>query len=343
MANISKCENCGADLTFVPGKGTLYCKSCGSNFHVQSNLGKVKRHKYSSDYVQEKSEQGQTQYHCPACGSNIFAGREKQVSICASCGNTNLEKKSSSVYVPDGIVPFEINKERAGEIFLKYVKSRKFAPSDLSQMAKSHKIIGLYAPVWKFDFQALTRYRYIGIKKYLDNDKIEREKEYELDKEKVQNYDNLLLSGNAKLSNEVLNELGEYDFSKAVPYTSEYVLGFYMSDTNKSVHDEFEQKTSDISNQIKNSIENRIRDDYDRIDGFRCKTFFKDPFFNYLAIPVWINHYKYKNKDYHCYINGQTGKTTGTYPKSFWKIFSLVCAVALGIGAIALIISKFIN
>ena len=31
-----------------------------------------------------------------------------------------------------------------------------------------------------------------------------------------------------------------------------------------------------------------------------------------ILLSIWmINHYKYKNKDYHCYINGQTGKATG--------------------------------
>ena len=56
---------------------------------------------------------------------------------------------------------------------------------------------------------------------------------------------------------------------------------------------------------------------------------------------MWVNAYMYKDKSYVCYINGQTGKASGTAPKSFWKIFFTVLGVIAAVGAIAFLVMKY--
>lgn len=345
MAKISKCENCGAELVFSIKDKSLVCKNCGSKFAVNVPSGAVKRHLYSIEYNVEGNRKEETQYFCPACGSSIMAGREKPVNICASCGNTHLEHKTNSVVVPDGIVPFEISKDRAGELFLNFVKTRKFAPSDLAHLARTKKVIGLYSPVWKFDFEAHTSYRYVGIKKYVEKDGedfVERTKRYPTEKEKIERFDNYLISGNKRIDKKILDEIGNYDYQKAIPYSTEYIQGFYLTDTNKDIHREYDEVTDKLISGYKTKYEERARQDYDTIKGFSCTTNIVEPVFNYLAVPIWANHYSYKGKDYHCYINGQTGKTTGTAPKSFWKILGLIGGIALGVGLAVLLLIKLL-
>lgn len=342
MAKISKCENCGSDIVFDPDKKMLICKSCGGTYPVQLSSGIIKRHIYSIEYNQDDNRKEETQYVCPSCGSKIMAGREKPLSICASCGNTNLKVQTNSVAVPDGIIPFAINKDKAGEIFQKFVRSRKFAPNDLEQMAKLQKIIGLYCPVWKFDFETRTRYSYIGIKKYIDDDDHERVRRYPNEKVKEQDYYDVLLSGNKQITDDTLSEIGKYDFSKAVPYSSDYVLGFYLTDTNINVHNVYDDYKDNLEYKTKSNIEDSVKDDYDRVDNFVCHTRFVDEVFYYIGVPIYANHYTYKGKNYHCYINGQTGEFTGSAPKSIWKILGAVGAGILGVGLLILLISKFI-
>ena len=58
--------------------------------------------------------------------------------------------------------------------------------------------------------------------------------------------------------------------------------------------------------------------------------------FKHILLPVYISSYRYKGKEFHFYINGQTGKLSGTRPYSFWKIFFLVLLVLVVIIGIAI-------
>lgn len=341
MAKLMKCVNCGSGLVYNPLKKKLVCGMCGSAFPVENKGGNVERHVYSFDYDCKNWEE-QTQYECPACGTKIYAGKEKPLGICASCGNTNLEKRTSSVITPDGLIPFEISKDQAGEIFTKFVKTRKFAPSDLSQMAKSQKLIGVYNPVWKFDFEAHVKYSYVGVKRYVDHHDHEQEKYYPESKVKEERFDNVLLSGNGQVSDDTLAEMGDYDFSKAVPYSSDYVLGFYLTDTSRNIHKVYDEYKDNLKNSYKKEMEKRVRSDFDSVEHFTCRTRFEGESFEYVGVPIWANHYTYKGKDYHCYINGQTGKYAGSSPKSFWKILATVGACLGGVVALVLLLLKFV-
>ena len=342
MAKISKCKNCGAELVFSPSKKCLVCRSCGSEFPVLTESGQIKRRVYSFDYDQNDNRVDETQYECPACGSKIISGKERPLGICASCGNTNLIKKSESVLIPDGIVPFEISKDKAGEIFQNFVKSRKFAPSDLAQMARSQKLIGVYNPTWRFSFETHIRYSYVGVKKYLDKEDHEYVRYYPEEKCKEERFENVLLSGNRKIDDKVLSEIGDYDFSKAIPYSSDYVLGFYVTDTNRDLHIVYDKYKDEMSYQNQKEVESRVRKNFDSLENFVCKTRFKDEAFNYVGVPIWANHYTYKGKEYHCYINGQTGKYTGSAPKSVWKILGTIGAGILGVGLLVLLLIKLL-
>lgn len=342
MAKILKCKNCGAELIYSPLKKCVVCKSCGSRFPVAGNGGAVKRRVYSFDYNPNDSRVEEMQYQCPACGVKIYAGKDRPLNVCASCGNTALVKKSSSVVVPDGIIPFEITKDDAGVIFQKFVKTRKFAPSDLSQMAKSQKLIGVYDPVWKFDFESHIDYSYVGVKKVVDHNDIEHTKYYPEEKHKEERFSNVLLSGNNQISDYMLEKIGDFDFTKAIPYSSEYVLGFYLIDTNRDLHVVYDTYKDNLSYQNKKRMEGVAESNFDFLKNYVCVTSFHDEEFGYIGVPVWANHYTYKGKNYHCYINGQTGSFFGTAPKSGWKILGAVGGVLLGISALVLLLLKLL-
>ena len=108
-------------------------------------------------------------------------------------------------------------------------------------------------------------------------------------------------------------------------YRTEYIYGFVASQVNVDLH----QSCANMRGFVVRDIENKIKRSLNcQIETFHCSTTFEYIKYNYLYVPIWTNTYKYKNKTYTCYINGQTGKASGTAPKSFWKIFG---AVVLGI------------
>ena len=63
-----------------------------------------------------------TQYKCSTCGKRHIAPVSKDVLYCPSCGAATLDKAMGVEYVPDGIIPFMINKEQALLCFKDWLK-----------------------------------------------------------------------------------------------------------------------------------------------------------------------------------------------------------------------------
>lgn len=334
MANYSRCANCGGELLFNPETAMLVCDRCGSTFQVKEGNSSFVRRAYTSSYSPAENQNETVKYTCRTCGAKSVVGTDGEVKRCSSCGNTTLNKEKSMTVVPDGIIPFSVSRRRAGEIFRNWVGSRKFAPSDLKQMAKLEKISGLYTPVWNFNFTSIFKYSGTAIKIKTDSNGNQDIREIDLDKTKETRHANVLVSGSTRITDDFLEGMGEYDFNKAKPYSTDYLLGFAGIDTDIDIHEIYANMTNDIAKENKRRTKNNLQKEYDNIDEVSYSTRFRDVSFNYVHIPVWANHYTYKGKEYHCYINGQTGKATGKAPKSVLKIGGLVLGILAGIGAV---------
>ena len=340
MAHYSRCKNCGGEQTFKPEKGVLVCERCGGSAPVKEGSGGVIKRMYSPTYSPSDNLHTSVKYRCATCGTSSVVGTDGEVKRCSSCGNTSLTKETSKTHTPDGIIPFEIARDKAAEIFRKWVGSRKFAPSDLKEMAKLQKISGLYTPIWNFSFNSTMRYTCVGVRVRVDSKGQAETNEYPLDKMKDTAYSNVIISGSSRISDTCIEGLGEYDFIKLRPYSTDYLLGFAGIDTDVDVHNEYNKMTNEISKDNERKAKNKLDDSYDRVESFLCRTRFRDVVFNYAYVPIWANHYTYNGKEYHCYINGQTGKATGSAPKSAGKIAGLVFGILAAIAAVALIIVK---
>ena len=335
MAKDLRCDSCGGNRIFDPSNGVLLCEHCGktqriynSNTNENTNLTR----KYTLSYTLEPRNNDNYQYLCSSCGTTVSFEEEEDKKRCPSCGATTLNRQNRAVYVPDGILPFAISRDQAADIFRKWIASRKFAPNDLKQMAKLGKISGIYLPTWNFSFRlvgsynaAVTKVIELGNERFYSrhltvSNKIEKA------------YTNVLISGNSRITDETLDEIEPFEAVKIKPYSSEYIYGFSGIDTNMDIHKQYE----DMIYEKKQSIISRIRIDlksrYDTIERLDTNIVPKGACFNYLYVPIWANHYTYNGKEYHCYINGQTGKATGKSPKSFWKIFSLIAGIVAGVG-----------
>ena len=113
----------------------------------------------------------------------------------------------------------------------------------------------------------------------------------------------------------------------------------FFHNINISLHDSCVRARNAVANKIASDIKRSLH--YDRVENFVCNTTFNAIKYSYLYIPVWVNHYKYKDKNYNCYINGITGKVSGKAPKSFWKIFFTVIAAVAVVGAIVFLAYKY--
>ncbi|MFA6999152.1 MAG: hypothetical protein WC198_08345, partial [Victivallaceae bacterium] len=81
------------------------------------------------------------------------------------------------------------------------------------------------------------------------------------------------------------------------------------------------------------TIRRAIGGDVQRIDGVAVA--YHNIGFKLVLLPVWVNAFKFRNKEYIFLVNARTGEVQGERPWSVWKIiFFSIFILALVAGVI---------
>ena len=165
MSEIFYCKNCGGIMEFDAATQSLKCPHCGEEQKIDANRSAVREHKLTAEArqmvrVQDKKS---TTMQCPSCGAMVEVEPNSTAKDCPYCGTAFvLAEKQTDVIVPDGVVPFQIDKKKVGEVFHKWIKGRFFAPNELKHLYQQDKLQGIYIPYWTFDAKADAVYHAEG-------------------------------------------------------------------------------------------------------------------------------------------------------------------------------------
>ena len=167
MAVISyKCPNCDGELVFDPASQKYKCEYCNSLFTQEEldalNPAQSTEQKADSDadekaMGQEKAGAGKADreeshetehtddaviYTCPSCGAEIVTDDTTAATFCYYCHNpVVLGGRLDGKFLPDHIIPFQIDRKKAEETFLAYVGKKKFVPHMLKPDIDLHQYI----------------------------------------------------------------------------------------------------------------------------------------------------------------------------------------------------------
>jgi len=96
---------------------------------------------------------------CSGCGAVSLV--TEQSTRCSFCGSPVVVDLKESVdrIIPESILPFSIDKKTAQTSFLGWLKSRWFAPGDLSKRANREGMDGVYLPYWTYDADTSRSYK----------------------------------------------------------------------------------------------------------------------------------------------------------------------------------------
>ena len=320
METHNQCPSCGGELSFDPNSGDLKCSHCGQKTSFnENNTSNLKRayDQFSSIRTQKATN---TQYTCSSCGRTHISGVDNELTRCPSCGSPNLERTLNIEYIPDGVIPFKINQENAIQMYRAWIKKKKFAPNNLKRLAKLQGLTARYVPVYNYDFMCTSHYYGTGTETVGMGDN-RRTRRIRFNDTRTDVFNNYLDSACSELSSHELRKFGNYNFGDVKVYKTEYLYGFIASQIQVDLHTSCANTRQSVINEIHQKIKSSLSCS---IETFHCDTNFNYVRYNYLYVPMWTSVYKYKDKTYHCYINGQTGKASGRAPKSVWKILGVV-------------------
>ncbi len=352
-----KCSNCGATLKYHPGQKSIVCPYCGTENKIEfsdEEYQKAWEEKDFEQYLHRAEEENleteeKMTIKCPGCGAVLEVDTDTISMDCPYCG-THLVLEQSQiqrVIKPQGIVPFNLDKKQAKQAFIKWAKSRWFAPSKFKKYVTApSKLTGLYVPYWTFDADTVTDYtgergvRYYETVTYTDSQgNTQTEEQERIEWTPVSGtvrvkFDDILANG--KKDNSIPRKVQNWDLKALQPYDPKLLAGFKSEAYTISLPQAFEEAKSIMKTHIEQAVRKDIGGDEQRI--FSMKTYYYDVTFKHILLPAYFSAFRYKNKVYPIAINGQTGKVAGKYPKSVFKIIMAILLVLIILGLLVLIL-----
>lgn len=346
------CQQCGAELTFAPGKESLQCAYCNHINPIEGFQHDVVEHDFRAMLAKRSSESDSVQDRVVKCGNCAaeFEVKAHQTSDrCAYCDTPIVvEATNKTLIKPSHMLPFAIDNRSARSQFKAWLGSRWFAPNSFKRMARQDAALkGMYAPYWTYDSDTATRYTGMRGDDYwvsetytsMENGKAVlrtrqvRKTRWRSVSGRVRDlFDDVLILASHSLPRRYADALQPWDLTQLKSYNDDYVAGFGCEVYQVNLEQGFEEATKVMEKTIRASICRDIGGDHQRI--MTMHTDYRDITFKHILLPVWISAYRYKKKVYAFLVNGQTGEVQGERPYSWIKITLLVTAIAAVAGGL---------
>jgi DNA-directed RNA polymerase subunit RPC12/RpoP len=345
------CEQCGANVEFAPGTESLRCPYCGHETKLVRSGAMVREHSYT-DFVAKARKPiallGAQVFVCRGCGakteSTAIADR------CQFCGAPVVADVSpEDQVVPEGVLPFEVDRPALRAALQTWVKSRWFAPGGLKKVTEAESSRSTYLPHWTYDASTVSDYtgqrgeHYYETETYTDSDgntqtrQVQRTAWYPASGTVSRDFDDLLVAGTTHVAQKHLDALEPWPLTAAQPYRPEFLAGHqalrYDVEPEAGM-DTAKQRMADV---IEGDCRRDIGGDEQRVHS--VDTTYSAVMFKLLLLPVWVACYLYAGKTYTVLVNGRTAEVAGERPYSPLKIAMAVIAAVLVIAAVVVAVA----
>lgn len=324
-----KCPACGAPLVFNGETQSLHCDSCGNDYSAESmkildegmnaakSQSKFDWGTYQPRHFEMAESQGLSTYSCPSCGAQITGDDTMGSTVCPYCGNSTIvQGVFEGSFRPDFVVPFEVEKKKAVELFEKDAMGKGLIPDEFKDQKRIQEMAGVYVPFWIFncDCQAMLAYGAQKIKTWSDSKyNYVQTDHYRLLRGGGVSYMNIPVDASLKANDAYMDALEPFDYSKAVDFNAGYLSGHLADKYDVSVEDSIGRVNLRVENSTVEIFNDTISG-YSTVYPEFTNIQTSQGVIRYSLLPVWMLNIKYAGENYQYSINGQTGKVVGEYP-----------------------------
>jgi len=371
MATVSiKCPNCGGGLQFDPAAQDYQCEYCLSRF-TQEELEKIAPEVKPGQEGQKEdgsgaegsaSQEGQGMagqgdspagqddmagavvYTCPSCGAEIVTDETTAASFCFYCQNpVILQGRLQGAYRPDYVLPFAIDKEKATEIFLGWLKKKRFVPPDFYAPEQIEKMTGVYFPYWLYSCQVDGKLDGEGTRLRVwrtGNVEYTETQRYDVSRSGTMNIDHVPRNALKKADKKLAEGVMPFDTKAMKPFSMGFLSGFFAEKRDM----EQEQFQEEVEQEIRGFAADNLKSSigsYNSVNIRSQESKLLGKKWEYALLPVWTLTYRESRTGdiYYFACNGQSGKVCGKLPvdsKKLWiffiEIFLPLLAVLLAVG-----------
>lgn len=340
-ASTYKCPSCGGYLAFDPDTQQWKCPFCDSVFDESVVLEKSAEAKKDSS-----AESHQVVYRCQNCGSEIMTDETTAATQCYYCHSpVVLAGRLTDDMMPDSVLPFRIDKEKAVAGFMQWVRGKKFVPKSFFKQAQIESMSGVYYPHFVSDCEVegalegegrnisvINSPNYVTTK--TDHYRVRREADIQ--------FRSIMRPALSKANRKLSDGIHPYPLENAKPFSDAYLSGFLAERRDieaDSIRPGIEQEVAGYVQPLLNDTvhyESQSLAPSSRVKKIRTK---------YVLLPTWVLTYPNKqNKDdpYYYAMNGCTGEICGKLPIDRKKLYLTALGVGAAVFAVACVLCYFL-
>lgn len=303
-----KCKNCGGNVIYSPEKHGMYCPFCESEKSGERAEG------------DNRGELG----ICPNCGGEVKVEAHTSATQCPYCDSYLIfNERVEGAYEPKLIIPFQLGREVCKKSIRDKFKHSLFAPTDFLSEARLNSMQGIYVPFWFYDYDTNCVFKGEGtkVRRWRSGDKEYTEiSYYAVNRNMDIRFENIPADASVEMPDEVMDLVAPFQYGQLEGFAPEYMSGFYAEKYNMPAE------------MIEERAKTRMNEDAVRLMKESCAGYssmratvqnvnVKNRKVRYGLLPIWRYIYRYKDKDYPFYVNGQTGKIVGEAPLSGKKMW----------------------
>ena len=340
------CPACGAQAEWNPGKQKLACTFCGteSPLEVNSETGQVEEIdlvrtlRKLGDELRGWHSQKRT-IQCQSCRAISVFDHDRVGQNCDFCGSPKLidYEELKPPIRPQSLLPFKVSESQVRESIRRWFAARWFAPNKLKSGALVDQVKGVYLPYWTFDAQATcpwtaqSGYYYYTTERYTDSEGKSRTRQvrhtrWESSSGRVDHFfDDEPVPGSQGVSLDILRGAEPFPTAELVPYKKGYLQGFVVEHYQVVLIEAAKRGRDSMHSKLQSMCASQVPGDTHR--NLQISPHYSGETFKHILVPVWLLTYDLGRRAFQVVVNGYTGKISGRYPKSFWKIFLLILFV----------------
>jgi DNA-directed RNA polymerase subunit RPC12/RpoP len=331
------CPQCGGLTAYSVEDGGLTCAYCG--YHEVPPGEVVGRGAESFEFTVDTVERSvngwgtdRKELHCQTCGAQISIPPGSLSATCPFCASNKVIHHSApqDVLRPRFLIPFKVDEDRCYQITREWLGSSWMAPKELRSVAVG-SFTPMYLPYWTFGSTSDASWRAeVGhTKSYTDRKGRRRRRTvWRWESGRVRrNFRNVLVRGTERVSNHLLNQVGDFDLSDLTSYDAQYLAGIHAQAYEVTLEDAWQKARSRMREATRKAC--RKQASSGKIRNFSMQLDFQDEKWRYILLPVHINTYHYGNEPFQLLINGQSGEIAGQRPADWRKVGLVAAALTL--------------
>lgn len=281
-------------------------------------------------------------YTCPSCGAQIVTDETTSATFCYYCHNpVVLSGRLTGTYKPDYVIPFQIDRKKAEELFAQWIGKKKYVPEAFYNKKQIETMTGVYFPYWLYSCNIDGQFQAQGTKLRVwtaGDLRYTETKVYNISRQGNMKVDNVSRNALQKANRKLVDGVLPFQMEAKKAFSMGYLSGFVSENRDM----EKQQFVDEVQKEVKNFALSSLSSQagaYSSVRVDKKEAAISGEHWSYALLPVWTLTYndKSRGKIYYFALNGQTGKICGELPVDNKKLFRLFVTIFLPIFILLLI------